>query len=643
MVLFHAFPKLLKGGFIGVDIFFVISGYLITTIILENLESGNFSFKEFYARRIRRIFPALILVLLASTILGWVYLLATQYQQLGKHIAAGAAFLSNFILWSEAGYFDNAAKMKPLLHLWSLGIEEQFYIIWPFIVWLTWKLKFNIIIMLLAVIGPSFILNLYIVTDDQVAAFYSPQTRFWELLCGGLLASLNFYKIDVQNKIAPILGKALEQNKHTLRLKQTDNLLPNVLASLAMLLLILGLIHIRKTVDFPGTWALLPVMSAMLFILAGPTAYINRKILANKICVWFGLISFPLYLWHWLLISFAHIIEPGHLSNLKLLSLVAVSILLSWGTYIFAEKPVRFGNHKSLKTGTLIIGMIIIGGLGYIIHADNGYPLRQVNKLAEQAFSTSARTVERDFKARYKNYQGTDILTSTRPVILIVGDSYNKAWSPALSAHLNLVEYDVVSITYLGCNVSRISGKLIATEFDPKYKDNCQTFTAYINNKTITNRLAAVMLVSHRPFVYDQNLFRFDMIRWLRGVKAEFDFFVFGNYYQLDFNEIPSCEQYMIRKNVSAKACLNEAVYPKGKSQNRNLPFYPKDLNLKYVDIIDLHCGYDKKTCAVTSKGVPFMLDWNHLTATFLDFLLQDIREKKTDELGKIGLSRYFN
>jgi peptidoglycan/LPS O-acetylase OafA/YrhL len=128
VVIFHAFPGLLRGGFVGVDIFFVISGFLISTILIGNLRRGRFSLAEFYGRRVRRIFPALLLVLIASEALGWFTLLADEYQQLGKHTAGGAGFVSNFVLWGESGYFDSTAESKPLLHLWSLGIEAQF---WP--------------------------------------------------------------------------------------------------------------------------------------------------------------------------------------------------------------------------------------------------------------------------------------------------------------------------------------------------------------------------------------------------------------------------------------------------------------------------------------------------------------------------------
>jgi peptidoglycan/LPS O-acetylase OafA/YrhL len=153
---FHAFPNWIKGGFIGVDIFFVISGYLISTIIFGNLESRRFSYAEFYARRIKRIFPALILVLVSSFALGWYVLFAHQYQQLGKHIASSAGFVSNIVLWFESGYFDNDAKTKPLLHLWSLGIEEQFYIVWPLLLGLVWKRKWSFLTLTLFIASASF-------------------------------------------------------------------------------------------------------------------------------------------------------------------------------------------------------------------------------------------------------------------------------------------------------------------------------------------------------------------------------------------------------------------------------------------------------------------------------------------------------
>ena len=183
VVAFHAFPNRFCGGFIGVDVFFVVSGFLISIIIFQNLDRGTFSFTEFYSRRIKRIFPALILILIASYVFGWFALLSDEYKQLGKHIAGGAGFISNFILWKEIGYFDNSAETKPLLHLWSLGIEEQFYIFWPPLLWLAWKRNFNLLTITIVVAVVLFYLNIKGIKKDVVATFYSPQTRFWELLC----------------------------------------------------------------------------------------------------------------------------------------------------------------------------------------------------------------------------------------------------------------------------------------------------------------------------------------------------------------------------------------------------------------------------------------------------------------------------
>lgn len=198
---FHAFPNWVKGGFIGVDVFFVISGYLISTIIIGSLERDSFNFVEFYSRRIKRIFPALLLVLIASFALGWFVLLADEYKQLGKHIAGGAGFISNFLFWNESGYFDNAAETKPLLHLWSLGIEEQFYIFWPLLLWFVWKKRFNLLTIAITVAIVSFALNIVKVRSDTVAAFYSPQTRFWELMAGSILAYMTLHKQNLFPKI----------------------------------------------------------------------------------------------------------------------------------------------------------------------------------------------------------------------------------------------------------------------------------------------------------------------------------------------------------------------------------------------------------------------------------------------------------
>ncbi len=405
VVIFHAFPEMLGGGFIGVDIFFVISGFLISKIIFESLERGSFSFAEFYARRIKRIFPALFVVLVFSYILGWFSLFSDEYKQLGKHIAAGAGFSSNFILWDEVNYFDNAAETKPLLHLWSLGIEEQFYIAWPLLLWAGWKRNVNFLIIIVSLFCVSIYLNIKGVGTNLTATFYSPQTRIWELLSGSFLAYIDVYKVSIK-KLSNLFRKISVNNQqtnlinhhvsswrimfsfaetsfsptlhHKCRRIFSQIFTNNILSTFGLVLFFYGLYRIHKNINFPGVWAIIPVASAVLIIRAGKEAWINKKLLSNRIIVWFGLISFPLYLWHWSLLSFIRIFEGGTPSRIIRLMAVLVSIVLSWIVYRFIEQPIRFSgvNHK-MKTIVLFISMVFIGCVGYITYYFDGYELRE--------------------------------------------------------------------------------------------------------------------------------------------------------------------------------------------------------------------------------------------------------------------------
>ena len=336
VVFHHAFPQVLKGGFIGVDLFFVISGFLISTIIFQSLEQGEFSFLDFYKRRVKRIFPALSLVLIASFVCGWFVLLPADYKQLGKHMAAGAAFVSNFAFWSESGYFDSGSKLKPLLHLWSLGIEEQYYIFWPFIVLYAWKRKISLFKVCLVILAISFAINIFTAKNNAVAAFYSPLSRFWELLIGSVLAYTSM------------------QTAKTPKSATADNWT----AWAGVALLAIGVYLINPERRFPGFWALFPTLAAYLLIKAGPKAWFNQYVLSNKLLVWIGLISFPLYLWHWPIFVFTEI-RSGELATALKLSLIALSILLSWLTYRFVERPIRFGK-LIVETKTIPLGLCAV-------------------------------------------------------------------------------------------------------------------------------------------------------------------------------------------------------------------------------------------------------------------------------------------
>jgi peptidoglycan/LPS O-acetylase OafA/YrhL len=364
VVFHHAFPPLLPGGFIGVDLFFVISGFLISTIIFQNLEQNTFSFLDFYKRRVKRIFPALCLVLLASFACGWFVLLPADYKQLGKHMAAGAAFVSNFAFWNESGYFDSGSKLKPLLHLWSLGIEEQYYIFWPLIAWFLWKRQINLFKVCVALFAVSFIINIATAKGNPVAAFYSPASRFWELLVGSMLAYIKLHALNWRQLAAGKFSATMPTER------TSSSKADNVTACAGILILALGVYFINPERRFPGFWALFPTIAAFLLIKAGPKAWFNHVVLSNRLFVWVGLISFPLYLWHWPLLVFAEI-KLGTLDAITKLGLVALSILLSWLTYRFVERPIRFGKlvvetkKIPLALCTVLLATAILGGYTY--------------------------------------------------------------------------------------------------------------------------------------------------------------------------------------------------------------------------------------------------------------------------------------
>lgn len=439
VVVFHAFPSWMKGGFIGVDVFFVISGFLISTIIFENLEKGTFSFGEFYARRITRIFPALLLVLTASYLLGWFCLLSDEYKQLGRHIAGGAGFISNFVLWQEVGYFDNASEKKPLLHLWSLGIEEQFYIIYPFMLWLAWKRKFNLITIVIVIAIGSFVINAKGIKTDPIATFYSPKTRFWELMFGGVLAWGILYKPEWVPSFKGQLDRWLTIALYRKPREFDGKTLSNVISIFGLALLLFGFFKIEKGLGFPGKWALVPVWGAVLIILAGQQAWVNRKILSNRILVWFGLISFPLYLWHWVGLSFARILEGDTPSIGIRFFVVIVSVIFAWLTYKFVENPVRTGSNNKVKTFILLLCMTVIGSAGYSTYYLDGIPERDISQ-KYISYSKSIEVTERKgecfeipFAYKKEGEWFCNMGDVTNPTLIFAyGDSHALSMVPAL-------------------------------------------------------------------------------------------------------------------------------------------------------------------------------------------------------------------
>lgn len=435
VVLFHGFPEIIRGGFIGVDIFFVISGYLISSILIKEHNTGKFTYKSFYTRRIRRIFPALIFLMSILFAINWFFLFPDELVQFGKHVISGGLFSANLMFWSEAGYFDQDSGQKMLLHLWSLGIEEQFYIFWPILLGLLWKRRWVATGVAVFIIL-SFITNILLIHFNQTAAFYFPFSRFWELLAGSLLA--------------------WQQLRYPLSLQRYTHL-----QSIAGALLITaGLLFITEKSLFPGYWAMLPVIGSILLINAGPQAAINRWILSPKAMVWFGLISYPLYLWHWPVMAFIRLAKNDTLSHAYAWRAIVISVLLAWLTYRFVESPLRKNPSAAWKTKALIVAMaciIIIGGITIIME---GFPHRKAATSANPVLLAQIQQHKEIYKQQDQCISAMKVSasdaeniiclsTSPAPKIAIIGDSHSTSFQ--IAALLHHETFDSVSLAQNAC------------------------------------------------------------------------------------------------------------------------------------------------------------------------------------------------
>lgn len=346
---YHVFPELVPGGFVGVDVFFVISGYLITDIIQSGLDCGAFSLTNFYRSRVRRIFPALLLVLAFCLLVGHQLLLPDEFKRLGAQVLAGAGFASNLLLWGESGYFDTASELKPLLHLWSLGIEEQFYILWPLLLLLVqraggWGRAAAGVIAVASMAS-----CLWLSYANPTAAFYSPLSRAWELALGSWLAF-------------PATQRWLSANRPTTGVRVRQTAIPSWIVFAGALLIGLAIACLNRDMDYPGAATLLPALGAAVLLAAGPRSWFNARVLSQPILVGIGLISYPFYLWHWPLLVFQRIAQPGPIALSQRLAVVAVAFALAWATYRLIENPLR--RSLRFRARPLAAALVLIAVVG---------------------------------------------------------------------------------------------------------------------------------------------------------------------------------------------------------------------------------------------------------------------------------------
>jgi peptidoglycan/LPS O-acetylase OafA/YrhL len=593
VVCFHAFPEAMPGGFIGVDIFFVISGFLITGIIVRQLDQLRFSLLGFYVRRIRRIFPALIVVLGVTLVLGWLWMLPTAYAQLSADVFASAAFVSNVALLLQSGYFDIESGKKPLLHLWSLGIEEQFYLFWPLILMLAARLRVSILAVASVIGVASFVLNVALIGSDPVATFYLPLTRAWELLAGAALAC----------------GWS--------QLRQTGAA-SNLRAAIGLLLIAIAAGVLDSKSAFPGWWAILPVAGAAL-LLSAPAAWGCRHLLSSPAMVRIGLISYPLYLWHWPLLVFFAIIKFAPLTLLERVLIVGLSFALAWLTYRFVEIPFRFGRPSRLRIAGLCSGMALVALAGGVIVQGRGFDFRLPPEIREM---TDVRTDSSKWRfhqclldlSHEMSFADSCVDPNRRPLILIWGDSTAGALLPGLRKAQETRDFGIAQFTSSSCipalntdvagvpNCRAINDKVLAlarqikpdivllhSTWDGDLDGVARTVTAL---KQQTN--ARIIVLGSVPW-------------WKRGLPNEV-----LRYFMLHHRLIPERSDRAAADSSGAR--LRERLVP---------------LGAEFISVWDTLCNADGCLARIgdTSKDISAS-DQVHLTEKASIFLIQSIIDK---------------
>lgn len=612
----HLGWSLFSGGYIGVDIFFVISGYLITIILTRDIQAQQFSIARFYTKRVVRLAPAYFTVLAVVSLIAWQVMLPGELTEYFKSVMYATVLIANLYMRNEVGdYFSPSVENVPLLHLWSLGVEEQFYIFWPLILWLfftrasrkyLWLMISTLIIVLL-------VYAQYQLTQNPAKAYYSMPVRAFELLIGALITCLP----------RPKLPKKLLQ----------------ILVWLGVLVLFAAAIYFDQQTPFPGLMALIPCLATAVIIYLGQSVPATNLLLSNQLSTWIGKISYPLYLWHWpIIVLFGIYMLPLNTENQIIILLL--SVLLAFLTYQLAEKPLkRFvmaANYKVILLGFVIPAIIFIV-IAQIIKNNEGFPDRfppsvYVKQEALQAYAHVIRSQCMDTNPKTLPDPKDCILGHTKDDIdfLLIGDSHANAYTAMLdewAKDANLRGYDIAqsSTSYLP-GIQRSELKLGRWEELIKFQQRNNALTEHLSK---THYPMIILAGSYAPYFGDEvklkdgihqrnnEIFKIGLMKALEiAHKASDQVVILNDVPRLDWDGIPSdCNIRNEILNRHAQCTVSRKSYDTYlKPFNQILAEaklkYP---DLKIIDPTKVIC--DQQVCKIIVNDVPLyrLKDDNHI------------------------------
>jgi peptidoglycan/LPS O-acetylase OafA/YrhL len=594
------------GGYVGVDVFFVISGYLISATILSELAQGKFSIVNFYERRIRRIFPAMLVMMAVVSFLAYRYFVPSEVEAYAKSLLAALFSGSNFLFWHDAGYFDAQSELKPMLHTWSLAVEEQFYIFFPIFLilirrWFPERMK-------TAIWGVAFVslaAASVIVIHNPVAAFFFAPLRAWELLAGTI----------VSQHYLPQLKSAVSRN---------------IASGLGLLLILVPALTYSSATMFPGLGALPPVLGAALIIAAGETgSSAVGKLLAWRPVVFIGLISYSLYLWHWPIIVFqdtSSILLPGIAITTRAKLLIAlVSIVVGALSWKFIEQPFRKGRFRPSRRGVFAVNGIVLAVMsliGVLMVWSHGLP----GRFPEDARKIAAYTTY-DEKTLYRQgvcflENGTQLASFNKQVclgepngkrsLLILGDSHGAQLWPGLSTVF--ADRQVMQANTTGCRPTVVAS-------DGHQTGICKDLFGFMYNDFLMKNHVDTVLIAGRWVDGDMPA----LTKTIEFAKAHgIAVVVVGPGLEFDMPE-PRVVALELRSGRPERIDAFRLAQPRATDQK--MTELARDV--WHVPYISQYADLCTPECPVyASPGVPMLFDTDHLTAEGSVLLAKVIREK---------------
>jgi peptidoglycan/LPS O-acetylase OafA/YrhL len=591
VIFFHAGLGWFNGGFIGVDIFFVISGYLITSIILHEMAEQKFSLIGFYERRARRILPALFFIMLVCLPFSWVLLTPSDLENFGLSLIAVSSFTSNILFWLQSGYFETAAELKPLLHTWSLAVEEQYYIIFPLFLILCWRLgRGPILILLLVALLLSLSVAHWGAFNKPSATFFLLPTRGWELLIGVFLA---FYLKEKSYIKSHYLNQAL--------------------SLIGLLMVLYSLLFFDKSTPFPSLYALVPTIGTGLLILSAVENTLVNKFLSIRPIVGIGLISYSAYLWHQPVLVFTRHAFPSSTSSILFFVLSLVSIIMGYLSWRFVEKPFRDRSKLSRKIifSFSMFGILFFSLTGYNFYSNNGHLKRlNVNEAIIYDFiDYDTSELYREGNCFLKVEQDANQFSKEcmSGKFLVWGDSH----AAALSSGLRKVG-DFSQLTGFACP------PILFNDFIGR--PNCKENNKYIFEKIKNNSFKK--LIIHSNWIgYDlEDISNFKItLNELAALNNDLEIYILGGVPQWQ----PSLPRYLVNsrvlfKNIEADLYIRNSKFLTVKERDvfiQNIVIETNENRFKFISLIEELCIEDK-CIAVKDDGTmqPYVWDYGHLT-----------------------------